>query len=67
MGRCANCRKRTHLGIICKWCNHEHCVHCIQTERHNCESLDIMKQQTQSSLRERLMHEKTAGEKMIKI
>lgn len=67
MGRCANCRKRTHLGMTCKWCEQEHCVHCIQPELHSCLSMDTMKKQTKLSLRERLMHEKTVSEKMIKI
>lgn len=67
MGRCANCRKKTHLGMVCKWCDFEHCVSCVQTEVHKCKGADLMIKQKHDLLEHRLLNERTVSEKVIKI
>ena len=64
MGRCTNCRKRSHLGMMCKWCNLEHCVSCIQVEIHQCRSYDIVSDK--QVLQKTLFNGKTIDNKNLK-
>ena len=67
MGRCANCRKKTHFGMVCKWCDLDHCVSCMQTEIHQCKGADLMIKQQHGLFKNKLLSEKTVSEKVIKI
>jgi predicted nucleic acid binding AN1-type Zn finger protein len=64
MGKCTNCRKRSHLGMMCKWCNLEHCVSCIQVEIHKCRSYDIVRDK--QVLQDTLFSGKTIDHKNLK-
>jgi hypothetical protein len=67
MGRCANCRKKTHLGMICKWCACEHCASCVQIEIHKCAGVEDMIHHNQTLLAQKLTNEKTVAHKVFKI
>lgn len=67
MGRCAHCRKKSHLGMFCKWCDYEYCTSCMQVEIHNCEAYEVMKTTQKQVLQNKLLREKTNGEKIVRI
>lgn len=67
MSRCAFCRKRNHLNMSCKWCAHDACVRCIQTEVHNCTGIPQMKETQVETLKQKLLSEKVVGEKLHSI
>lgn len=67
MGRCANCRKKTHLNMVCKWCAYDHCVSCVQMEIHKCTGVNDMIHHKQALLEQKLNNEKTAVHKVLKI
>jgi predicted nucleic acid binding AN1-type Zn finger protein len=67
MAPCLFCRKRTHFNMICKWCDSNMCIRCIQTEVHGCSGLIKMKESHLESLKHKLINEKVVGVKLVKV
>ena len=51
--KCDLCRKKC-IHIHCNYCKNQYCSNCIQFEIHNCQSVNVKKQNELDNLRSNL-------------
>ena len=54
---CFKCKKKG-IPIICKYCNLGYCYSCIHLEKHNCNGIDLKKQDSLEKLKTQLKFKK---------
>ena len=65
--KCFSCKKKSSVGLKCKWCNIEFCSYCINIDIHLCSQSEFCKSSKQSLLSEQLEKNKTQTFKVQKI
>ncbi len=65
--KCFSCKKKTSIGLKCKWCSIEFCSYCINIDIHLCSKSDICKSAKQILLSDQLNKNKTEIFKIQKI
>ena len=54
---CFKCKKKG-IPIVCKYCNLGYCYSCIQLEKHDCNGIDLKKQDSLEKLKTQLKFKK---------
>jgi predicted nucleic acid binding AN1-type Zn finger protein len=64
MTRCINCRKKNHMGFVCKWCEGSVCTSCQLPEVHQCTNIQDCVNYKSGQLENKLYHERVVKRKV---
>lgn len=65
--KCSHCCRKSTMNQTCKYCENTYCFSCLQQEVHECKNINVMIQEKQTLLSNKLYNEKCVGRKIQKL